>query len=165
MKLKTSYLTSGFKDQIFEIHADHLADRGTVFSNKSIKCKLTSVLIKNKIIITGEVKASPSYECIRCLEINPKSITVPINLTVAFSKKAYIDEHSKDIIYLKNENDFIDLNIILADLIELAEPMKPLCNQDCKGLCQMCGVNKKFSCQCKFQDNTTNWEALKSLQN
>ena len=165
MKLKTSYLISGFKDQIFEIHAEQLADRGTVFSNKIIKCKLTSVLITDKINLTGEVKASLSYECIRCLEINPKSITVPINLMVVFCKKTYTDEHYKDIIYLKNENDFIDLNIILADIIELAEPMKPLCNQDCKGLCQMCGVNKKFSCQCKFQDNTTNWEALKPLQN
>ena len=45
-------------------------------------------------------------------------------------------------IYIKKEDDFVDLNTILADIIGLAEPIKPL-RSNCKGLCQKCGINKK----------------------
>ena len=67
MKLKTSHLISGFQDNIFEIPVNQLADRGTV-TRQTIKCKLTSEMINNKINLTGEIKATPEYQCVRCLE-------------------------------------------------------------------------------------------------
>ena len=62
MKLKTSHLISGFQDNIFEIPVNQLADRGTVFTSQTIKCKLTSEMINNKINLTGEIKATPEYQ-------------------------------------------------------------------------------------------------------
>ena len=165
MKLKTSHLISGFQDNIFEIPVNQLADRGTVFTRQTIKCKLTSEMINNKINLTGEIKATPEYQCVRCLEKNPKSIVLPLNLSFCFAGKNNIKENELNTIYIKKENDSIDLNTIIADIISLAEPIKPLCRQNCEGLCQKCGINKKYTCSCKIENRNTNWEALKIFQN
>ena len=38
-------------------------------------------------------------------------------------------------------DDQIDLNELLREQFYLALPMKPLCREDCKGLCPQCGTN------------------------
>ena len=59
MKLKTAHLISGFQDNIFEIHVNQLADRGTVFTSQTIRCKLTSEVVNNKINLIGEIMTTP----------------------------------------------------------------------------------------------------------
>jgi uncharacterized protein len=54
------------------------------------------------------------------------------DLTTAF----YRDEH-------------LDLGELMHEQFVLALPMKPLCGEGCKGLCQQCGTNlNKASCDC-----------------
>jgi uncharacterized protein len=61
-------------------------------------------------------------------------------------------------------DDQIDLNELLREQFYLALPMKPLCRDECKGLCPQCGTNwNTGACTC-----TTQWEdprlaALKGL--
>jgi uncharacterized protein len=44
-------------------------------------------------------------------------------------------------------NDYINLGPFLRDEIILSIPMKPLCNEECMGLCPICGVNlNKTAC-------------------
>jgi len=63
------------------------------------------------------------------------------------------------------ENDEIDLGQLMQEQFYLALPMKPLCKDDCKGLCPNCGTNlNKATCDC-----TTHWEdprlaALRALK-
>jgi uncharacterized protein len=46
--------------------------------------------------------------------------------------------------------DFIDVNDIVREQILLALPMKPICREDCKGLCPYCGKNRNLdSCNCE----------------
>ncbi len=46
------------------------------------------------------------------------------------------------------ENNCIDLGPFLRDEIILSVPMKPLCSEECKGLCPICGVNlNKTTCK------------------
>jgi len=43
-------------------------------------------------------------------------------------------------------------------------PMKPLCKQDCKGLCSQCGVNLNIeTCQCSVQWEDPRLAGLKAL--
>ena len=39
------------------------------------------------------------------------------------------------------EGDRVDLSEILREQLELHEPMKHLCREECLGLCQRCGKN------------------------
>ena len=165
MKLKTSNLISGFENKTFDIPINQLAERGTIFSNKLIHCKLTTKTVAEGIELSGIIKATPKYKCVRCLEINPKSITLPIKLIITDNNNKHIENNRLDMIHLEGGKEFIDLNIIFADLIELAKPMKPLCRTNCKGLCPQCGVNKNHSCSCKVQEDMIDWEKLKNLIN
>ena len=46
-------------------------------------------------------------------------------------------------------DDEIDLSELLREQFYLALPMKPLCREDCRGLCPQCGVNRNTgTCDC-----------------
>jgi len=46
----------------------------------------------------------------------------------------------------------------------LAVPMKPLCEDDCQGLCQRCGTNlNRASCECPTEPVDPRWNDLKIL--
>jgi uncharacterized protein len=47
-------------------------------------------------------------------------------------------------------DDKIDLREVVREQLYLALPMKPLCREDCKGLCPVCGVNRnRETCTCQ----------------
>lgn len=47
-------------------------------------------------------------------------------------------------------DETIDLGEVVREQLYLALPMKPLCQQDCKGLCPVCGVNRnRETCTCQ----------------
>jgi uncharacterized protein len=47
----------------------------------------------------------------------------------------------------------------------LALPMKPLCREDCKGLCPICGVNRnRETCSCRSEWVDPRMEALRKLK-
>jgi uncharacterized protein len=60
----------------------------------------------------------------------------------------------------------IDLGQLMREQFQLTLPMKPLCREDCFGLCAVCGGNRNTTtCQC-----TNTWEdprlaGLKNLLN
>ena len=73
---------------------------------------------------------------------------------------------NSDMVELSTSVDELDLGIIIADLIELDKPMKPLCTDECMGLCPICGINKNDqSCECKTEQGYNVWEKLKKLEN
>ena len=60
--------------------------------------------------------------------------------------------------------DMIDITPGLLREIYLELPMKPLCRDDCRGLCPICGVNlNQNSCSCGLDNIDPRWEKLKYL--
>lgn len=49
-----------------------------------------------------------------------------------------IDARDRDYLIV---NNIIDFKPHFYDLVILSIPMKPLCREDCKGLCPICGIN------------------------
>ena len=48
------------------------------------------------------------------------------------------------------KDDVIDLGDVMREQFYLALPMKPLCREDCHGLCVVCGTNlNRETCSCK----------------
>ncbi len=44
----------------------------------------------------------------------------------------------------------VDLDAYFTELISLALPLQPLCNEECKGLCSRCGVDRNLEdCGCE----------------
>jgi uncharacterized protein len=124
---------------------------------------------KDQFRLIGSVQTTLELPCSRCLE--PFTWPVDSSFDLRYQPHARntgegereIEED--DLTTAFYENDTIDLGQLMREQFYLALPMKPLCRDDCKGLCPTCGTNwNKGACQC-----TTTWEdprlaALKTLK-
>ncbi len=58
----------------------------------------------------------------------------------------------------------LDLTEAVRQYTLVAIPMKPLCHEECAGLCQTCGRNlNQGPCGCPVQETDPRWSALKEL--
>lgn len=118
----------------------------------------TLSLLGNIITLEGQLKCELKLICSRCLQ----TLTYPIEVYV--EEKFSTDEANKDdeIIFLDGDN--IDITEVIENNIILALPMKRLCREDCKGLCQICGNNlNSSSCDCGKDDIDPRLAKLKDL--
>jgi uncharacterized protein len=54
---------------------------------------------------------------------------------------------------------------IVEERIQIAIPMKPLCREDCRGLCPQCGDDRNVSeCNCVVEFIDPRWRALQLLR-
>jgi uncharacterized protein len=59
----------------------------------------------------------------------------------------------------------IDVDLLVAEQIYLALPQKPLCSQDCHGLCPGCGANlNQESCRCEDKPGDSAFAALRAIK-
>jgi uncharacterized metal-binding protein YceD (DUF177 family) len=69
-------------------------------------------------------------------------------VAAAWGRKAAEGEADLDVTYL--QQDFIDLNALIAEQVMLKLPFQPLCADACLGLCQTCGANlNEGRCACR----------------
>jgi uncharacterized protein len=62
------------------------------------------------------------------------------------------------------QDDKIDLSQMIWEQVYLALPMKPLCKEDCRGLCPQCGTNLNLSmCSCDRETVDPRLATLKTL--
>jgi uncharacterized protein len=61
--------------------------------------------------------------------------------------------------------DEIDLGQMMREQFYLALPMKPLCRQDCQGLCPVCGKNRnRETCSCESTWVDPRFEVLRNFK-
>jgi uncharacterized protein len=107
------------------------------------------------IEVKGEIIADLIIRCARCL--SPFVYHLESEFKGKFShdrNTALADQNFEDEedIYLYSGNN-IDLSQLLVESVLLALPMKNLCNEKCKGLCQVCGINlNEEQCNCNVDD-------------
>ena len=61
--------------------------------------------------------------------------------------------------------DEIDLGSFVLEVVSLALPVKPLCSEDCAGLCPRCGARlAEESCGCERAGSSSPFAVLESLR-
>ena len=108
---------------------------------------------KEKFRLVGQVTTELELPCSRCLEPFRLPVAAPFDLRYLPASDAStavereVDDEDLETSYY--ENDAIDLNELLREQFYLALPMKPLCRDDCQGLCPQCGTNLNTgTCSC-----------------
>ena len=118
--------------------------------NIDVRCLITKT--SGTVFIKGDFKAKIDICCSRCLENTKLSVGSDFAYTLV-PVKAETREDTElkpeelEISYY--QGDFIDLAPIICEQIILQIPIKVLCSEKCKGLCQQCGINLNVSsCNC-----------------
>ena len=95
------------------------------------------------LLIQGDFTAAISSTCVRCLTDFNLSIQTSFSELYAF-KEDYTTESG----LLVPDTGYIDLKPLLSEYLLVEIPIKPICKENCLGLCPVCGSNL----------NTTNCE-------
>jgi len=119
--------------------------------------------------LIGTVRTTLELPCSRCVE--PFLLPVENAFDLRYQPHAVntgegereIEED--DLTTAFYENDQIDLRELMREQFYLALPMKPLCRDDCKGLCTICGTNRnRGTCDCKREWEDPRLAVLKTLK-
>ncbi|MGY8763266.1 MAG: YceD family protein [Fidelibacterota bacterium] len=163
MKLLRSELKSEFNKRLFDMSARELPDRGTIFYDDHITCELSAKIVQFGFQLSGVIKATTKYECVRCLCNNLKDVTLPIKLWLS-AKEILTGDDDQEMVHFPKNIDHIEISDTIADIIRLAEPMHPNCNDNCKGLCPKCGINmNQSSCDCRVDSHDSPWNVLNNF--
>jgi len=105
-----------------------------------------------KLAVKGDVTFSLILECSRCLTEFRKEFTEKLDVFFlpGFSEAKEKELSEDEVRTLFYGGKGVDLFPVIRDTILLSIPMKPLCREDCKGLCPKCGKNLNDGpCGCK----------------
>ena len=96
-----------------------------------------------------EMSVEYEAECARCLSPVSGKFSLDLEKTVApRSLLLDLDEDKLDD-YAIIEDGFLDMDEQLRAQLEMEFPVRFLCHDDCKGLCQRCGKNlNEGKCEC-----------------
>ncbi|MDR0627103.1 MAG: DUF177 domain-containing protein [Bifidobacteriaceae bacterium] len=126
----------------------------------SLELLLESVL--EGVLATGTVRSTARGECGRCLE----ELSVPTEVTFQelfeFSEPARAGEAPAED-QLMVIDDTIDLTVPVRDAIVLSLPFRPLCREDCAGLCPQCGARLADEPGHAHRTVDPRWAALQDL--
>ena len=122
------------------------------------------------LLVRGMLEASVGSICGRCL--GDFASQCQLNVEEEFYPQVEVNTGRKLDQIAENEGTAIDANHVL-DMAEVlrqyaiaAQPIKPLCQESCQGLCQECGVDlNKESCNCSKAGLDPRWSALAALLN
>jgi uncharacterized protein len=121
------------------------------------------------VLIKGKVQTNLQLQCVRCLKefSFPISSTFeltlhPLKETSSTEEKELVEEDMASSFY---EGGDIHLSEIACEQIFLEIPYKPLCHEECKGLCPICGKDLNLtSCNCAKEEFASSFSALQKVK-
>ena len=126
------------KGKEFHIASDLFAD--SLFGNISL------TRIPLGVLVAGDVEATSSTECGRCL-VNH------LSTTSASISELYSEHDNEQSQFTIGDNGELDLGPLFRELLLVSEPIQALCCPECKGLCANCGADLyKSECGC-YEEN------------
>ena len=107
---------------------------------------------KKEIQVTGNTKLTLNIPCGRCLADIETEFQFDMNrkIDTNLSEEERINNLA-ECNYLKDKS--LDVDKLIYNEILINWPMKILCSNDCKGICNRCGTNRnKSTCDCDTTD-------------
>ncbi len=113
--------------------------------------------VPGAVIARGEVTAAWVGECRRCLGQTGGVLRTEV-------LEVFEEDHDPEETY-PLEVDRLDLEPLARDAVMLELPLAPLCGEDCRGLCPVCGADRnRGDCNCQPEASDPRWAALDVLR-
>jgi uncharacterized protein len=120
------------------------------------------------LFFAGEIGARTGAACARCAEEFDASATSPFRFVLAPKAVGPANEHNlkvDDLEFSLYDGDEIDLSPLIREQLILSLPTRPLCREDCRGLCPQCGINlNRETCGCREVRLDSRLAALRALK-
>ena len=137
-------------------------------SGRKVQGEVRLLRTHRGVLVKGELHAEVELTCSRCLSLF--NFPVAINFeeeylpTIDVVSGAPLPSPEEPGSFIIDEHHVIDLTEAIRQYTLLAMPMKPLCRQDCAGLCPDCGYNlNQGPCDCPPQTIDLRWSELSKL--
>lgn len=123
-----------------------------------------------EIRVRGHLKVTMETDCDRCLEKVRLPFDSDFDLFYRPSEPGgrpaeEVELHAGEAEIGFYEGSGLQLNDILREYVLLSMPMHPVCSEDCRGICPVCGQNRNIrACHCEVKPVDDRWAALKKLQ-
>lgn len=125
---------------------------------------------QNRFRLAGRVKTTLELACSRCLEPFQQPVDAAFDIRylpqseTAGDEEREVEEDDLSDAFYRDEQ--IDLLQLMEEQFYLTLPMKPLCREDCQGLCPTCGTNlNEARCDCEVRWEDPRLAGLKALMN
>ena len=124
---------------------------------KKVDARVELKRVTNDISAQFFVNFTATLVCVRCLEKFEKNFEGKLHLDYIEGRDPFIKNERVElkptdadkVFYCGNE---IDLSIGIREAIILSLPIAPLCEDNCPGLCPICGKNLKLDrCNCRTE--------------
>lgn len=130
-------------------------DPGLGFSEAEVGGAVFLAKHRKDILIRGRLDGYLGLSCSRCLEPLSLPVAADFDLLLAPAPPGRGSEESEELSARQLDLDFysgdtVDLETLVREQIILMVPLKPLCRENCRGLCQSCGANlNRDTCSCR----------------
>lgn len=139
-----------------------IADDG---NSRRVQGDITLLHTQRSILAKGVLRTEVEFTCCRCLTLfrYPMSLSIeeeyiPVVDVISGAPLPPPEDPSS---FTIDQHHIIDLTEAIRQYTMLATPMKPLCREDCVGLCQNCGHNlNQGPCDCPTQEIDPRWSKL-----
>lgn len=128
-----------------------------VVEKQPVRLRITKIGEK-RLSLLAEVSFCLSMPCDRCLE----PVTVPFSYEV--SREADFGEEAREEEQAYIEGYVLDVDVLIRDELFVHMPMKVLCREDCKGICNRCGANLNHGdCGCDRTEPDPRMAAIRDI--
>lgn len=141
-----------------------------ILAVKGLTANLSVQKAEEEYFCQGEVSGTLTIECARCLAPFERKMTEPLDFIAApLESKAGHESgreiDSEDYVYYSGNDVSADIFDQVEQTLVLAIDLKPLCREDCAGLCQSCGKNLNDGpCGCVRESVDPRLEGLKKVR-
>jgi len=109
----------------------------------------------SEVEISGGFAGTVPLACSRCLEPFPFRVAPEIAVRLLpkpTAREEEVELSGDDLEVEFYDGDVLDLAALLRAETLLTLPMKPLCREECRGLCPVCGGNRnQVACACEVR--------------
>jgi uncharacterized protein len=134
-----------------------------------VSITLSVVREYDHIRVHGKVATDVKLSCSRCLAEFEDTVSSEFSIFYIRSDDAQPEDEvelgEEDLVSVTFSGDEIDFTDEIAEQILLGLPYKPLCTDDCKGLCFTCGADLNASeCSCSKSSTSMVFSPLKGFK-
>ncbi len=92
------------------------------------------------VLVSAEITGVAAGECVRCLIPVTEAIDVDFQELFGYPGTSDFDGPDSPDLDYEVQGDGVDLEQVVRDTVVPALPFQPICQEDCEGLCPICGV-------------------------